>query len=366
MAKWVKITAFTLLSIVAFVVLVLGSYVIYLSVQYYRIEDNQPLTIDRNSETKVALNTNYTISTYNIGFGAYTHDFSFFMDSGTMKDGKKVAGTGSTAKNKETVLLNTQGAIDTIKDGNFDFMLFQEVDTDATRSHQVNQYNILNQAFGTYSTNFASNFHSAFLCYPINDPHGYVNGGIATYSKYKIDSSTRRQLPIDNGFIAKFFDLDRCLSLNRLPIEGSDKEFVLINLHLSAYDKGGVIRKQQLDALNNILAKEYEKGNYIVVGGDFNHDIVESKNLFETQQEVPDWVFQLFNSDLAHHFGFSGATNCPTCRSTDIPYTKGVNYSVVIDGFIVSDNITVVSNTNIDTDFMYSDHNPATMTFKLS
>ena len=47
-------------------------------------------------------------------------------------------------------------------------------------------------------------------------------------------------------------------------------------------------------------------------------------------------------------------------------YKKGVNYSVVLDGFIVSDNITVVSNLNIDTDFMYSDHNPATMTFKLN
>lgn len=366
MAKWVKITAFILLSILALVILVAGSYIIYLSIQYYRIEDNQVLAIDRNIETKVALNTDYSISTYNIGFGAYTQDFSFFMDSGTMKNGKKVTGTGSTAKNKETVLANTQGAIDAVKSNNYDFMLFQEVDTDATRSHKTNQYAMLSEQFSNYATTFAVNFHSGFLCYPINDPHGYVNAGIATYSKYKIGSSVRRQLPIDNGFFAKFFDLDRCLSINRLPIESSDKEFVLINLHLSAYDKGGIIRAQQLEVINKILEVEYEKGNYIVVGGDFNHDIVESINLFETEQEVPEWVFQLFNSNLAEHFSFSAATNCPTCRSTDIPYTKGVNYSVVIDGFIVSDNVTVINNSNIDTDFTYSDHNPATMTFKLA
>ena len=366
MAKWLKITAFTLLSIIAFVVLVLGSYVLYLSIQYYRIEDHQKLDVANNVETNVSLNTNYTISTYNIGFGAYTQDFSFFMDSGTMKDGTKVSGKNSTAKDKETVLANTQGAIDAVKNGNYDFMFFQEVDTDATRSHQINQYSILNETFNLYATTFASNFHSGFLCYPLNDPHGYVNAGIATYSKYKIIESERRPLPIDEGFFAKFFDLDRCFSVNRLAINGTSNELVLINLHMSAYDEGGKIRAKQLEVLNAVLKEEYEKGNYVVAGGDFNHDIANSLNTFETQQEVPEWVFQLFDSDLSNHYRFSSALNAPTCRSTDIAYTKGVNYSVVIDGFVVSDNITVVENSNIDTDFKFSDHNPATMIFKLN
>lgn len=366
MAKWLKITAFTLLTIIAFVVLILGSYVLYLSIQYYRIEDHQTLEITNNRENNVELETNYKISTYNIGFGAYTHEFSFFMDSGTMKDGTKVSGKNSTSKDKETVLVNTNGAINSVKDGNYDFMFFQEVDTDATRSYQVNQYNLLNEAFSDYTTTFASNFHSGFLCYPLNDPHGYVNAGIATYSKYKIYEAERRSLPVDNGFFAKFFDLDRCFSVQRIKINGTSNELVLINLHLSAYDEGGKIRALQLEMLNSVLNEEYAKGNYVIAGGDFNHDIANTLNTFETEQNVPEWVFQLFNSNLENHFSFSAATNAPTCRSTDIPYTKGVNYSVVLDGFIVSDNVTVVSNQNIDTDFKYSDHNPATMIFKLN
>ena len=54
----------------------------------------------------------------------------------------------------------------------------------------------------------------------------------------------------------------------------------------------------------------------------------------------------------------------PTCRTADIPYTKGVNYTSVIDGFIISDNI-IATAENIDADFMYSDHNPVKLTFKL-
>ena len=61
----------------------------------------------------------------------------------------------------------------------------------------------------------------------------------------------------------------------------------------------------------------------------------------------------------------SNSTEVPTCRTADIPYTKGVNYTSVLDGFIVSDNVTATAE-NIDADFMYSDHNPVKLTFKLN
>ena len=66
---------------------------------------------------------------------------------------------------------------------------------------------------------------------------------------------------------------------------------------------------------------------------------------------------------------FVTSTNAPTCRSTDMPYVKDSNYTVVLDGFIVSDNILVTSVTNIAQDndelFLYSDHNPVKMSFVL-
>ncbi|MGN0789152.1 MAG: endonuclease, partial [Christensenellales bacterium] len=114
-----------------------------------------------------------------------------------------------------------------------------------------------------------------------------------------------------------------------------------------------------------VLAEEAEKGNYVVVGGDFNHDIADSMNLFTTEQKVPEWVFKLTNDDLTNGYKFATANNVPTCRSTDMPYTKDVNYTVVVDGFIVSDNIEVKWVRNIDTDFTYSDHNPVEMSFML-
>ena len=46
-------------------------------------------------------------------------------------------------------------------------------------------------------------------------------------------------------------------------------------------------------------------------------------------------------------------------------YEKGVNYELVIDGFLIGPNVEIVSITNIDTDYKYSDHNPVKMEFRL-
>ena len=355
----------TILLLAVVVIILVAGYVAYVAIQYYRIEDNFSLEINNNQSERVAVGQNYTITTYNIGFGAYTQDFSFFMDSGEMLDGTKVTGQNSKAKDKDTVLTNTNGAIAAIKAQNVDFAFFQEVDRDGDRSRHVNQFEMITNGFSDFSGVYAQNFHSAYLFYPFNDPHGKTDAGLVTLSSKYAESSVRRSFPVDNSFFNKFFDLDRCFSITYLPIENSEKMLCLVNIHMSAYDEGGLIRQQQLKMINDVLSAEVKKGNYVVAGGDFNHDIANSVDLFETQQKKPEWVYELSDENLADGLRFVSASNAPTCRSTDMPYEKGVNYSVVLDGFIVSDNVEAIEVANIDTDFAFSDHNPAKMTFRL-
>ncbi len=363
--KTLKFVAKILLIVVAVFVLTVGGYVAYVAIQYYRIQDNYALSAQGAPSQKVAIDEKYTISTYNIGFCAYAHDFSFFMDSGEFLDGRKVTGSNSKAKNIDTVKSNLNGAINATKQLNADFMFFQEVDVNGDRSHHVNQLQYIRETFADSASIYAENFHTAYLFYPFSDPHGKTDAGIVTVSNKYIESAVRRSFPVDESFPNKFFDLDRCFSISYLPVEGTQKYLCLVNVHTSAYDEGGKIRQQQMKMLNDVLTTEAQKGNYVIAGGDFNHDIANSDGLFATQMKRPEWVFSLTNDDLADGFKFAAATNAPTCRSTDIPYQKGVNYTVVLDGFIVSNNVQVIENKNIDLDFMYSDHNPATMTFKL-
>ena len=367
----IKKVMFVVISFMILILVIIGGYVIYLTTGYYRIQDLREYSIDIvKSNDLVKLNNNYKITTFNIGFGAYNHDFSFFMDKGEMLDGTKKQGVLSTAISKDVVIDNTNGIINEIGKLNPDFMLYQEVDVESTRSHKVNQYEMLDNKFNTYNSLLVNNFHSRFLFYPILNPMGSVDSGIVTSSNKYIEKTIRHKLEIDESFINRFFDLDRCFSASYLPIENSDKMLVLVNVHLSAYDEGGVYRTKQWEQLLNFFNDEVSKGNYIVCGGDFNHDISLDESFvgFPTNQLMPEWIYTLTENDLiskSPNMRFITSTNAPTRRSTDMPYVKGENYCAVIDGFIVSSNVEVKYIENIDLDFLYSDHNPVYMEFVL-
>ncbi|WP_418462752.1 endonuclease/exonuclease/phosphatase family protein [Frisingicoccus sp.] len=348
-------------------ILVVGGYVIYLQSNYYRIEDHAVLEVENNGENVLKTGDTYSVVTYNIGFGAYGPDYSFFMDTGEMKDGTKTSGKYGKAMSLESVETHTEGALGVIEDLDADFYLLQEVDVDADRSYHVNQKDFIKTAMAGYASVFANNFHSAYLFYPFSDPHGAVQAGLLNFSRYQISEAERRSYPVDNSFITKFTDLDRCFAQMRLPVEGG-QELVLINSHMSAYDEGGTIRAQQLELLNSVMSEEYAKGNYVIVGGDFNHAMGEAvAEGFPSEQKFPAWVAVLTEDDLADGVGIVRAENeleVPTCRGADIVYTKGVNYTTVVDGFLVTDNVRATAE-NVDTDFAYSDHNPVKLQFEL-
>ena len=136
---------------------------------------------------------------------------------------------------------------------------------EADRSYHVNQAEELKDKFADYGNVFANNFHSAYLFYPFSDPHGAVEAGLLNFTRYQIAEAERRSYPVDNSFVTKFTDLDRCFAVMRLPVENG-RELVLINSHMSAYDDGGKIRLQQLELLNSVMEEEYQAGNYVIVG----------------------------------------------------------------------------------------------------
>jgi len=367
MSKTVKRIIGIVLALILVVVLIVGGYVLYVVATFYRIEDNLTLEISNNSDTMIELDKEYEIMTFNIGFGAYEQDYSFFMDTGEMKTGEKVTGIYGKGKSKESVLRNTNKSMEIAKSYDMDFYLFQEVDTDSDRAFHINQADIVSDNFDSYASLFGQNFHSAFLALPLSDMHGAADAGIMTLSKYRVDGAVRKQYAIPEGFPAKYMDLDRCFTISRFDLENG-KQFVLINSHLSAYDEGGITRRKQVEELDEVLKEEYEKGNYVIVGGDFNHNIASGKYDYPTEQIKPYWIYDLKDEDLTEGYTIVVADNVEkvgTCRAAEIPYEKGVNHIDVLDGFIISDNISAIAK-NIDTEFIASDHNPVILKFKFN
>ena len=179
------------LVLIALLLAVVIAYLLYVILTYERIEDNLPLAIEGDAEhTELSVGKEYTVVTQNLGFGAYNRDFTFFMDGGKE----------SRAKSRESVLSCTDMAMDTVGSFDPDFILFQEVDIDSTRSYHVDQYSILAERFGGYDRIKAINYDSAYLMYPILEPHGASYSSMATFSRYEINSAIRRSFPISTSF----------------------------------------------------------------------------------------------------------------------------------------------------------------------
>ena len=373
--------------IILAIVLILAVYIIYLYASYHRIEDNQELQVETISDNTLlgdAITTGekYSALTYNIGFGVYTPDFSFFMDGGK----------SSWAKSKDSVKETIKGAGELVASKDPDFALVQEIDLDATRSYHVNEYSILKETIPAYNCVFAQNYDSAFLFYPFTQPHGKSKAGLALFSKYLITGSLRRSFPISTSF-TKFFDLDRCYSISRVPVDNG-KELVIFELHMSAYGNSDAIREGQIRMLSEDMQKEYEAGNYVICGGDFNHDLkaadtqsAESKESDEanessdTQADTDDseeaepesWAYPFPRSELPEHFSFcldqlsedEKKDLWNSARNADMEYVPGETYTVTLDGFIISDNVECTKYENVNTGYSYSDHDPVYMEFYL-
>lgn len=350
------------LGLLVVVVIVVLVYLMYVLVSYHRIEDMQPLESRAPEQVndKQALKTNetYTAMSYNIGFGAYTPEFSFFMNGGKY----------SWAQSEESVINSVNGAADFVASFEPDFMLLQEVDTDSTRSYHVNEYDLFSKVFSDYYAVFAMNYDSAFLMYPLQQPHGKSKSGIVTYSRYPITDALRRSLPISTS-LSKLLDLDRCYSISRVPVENG-KELVVINLHMSAYGHSDEVREGQIAMLCGDLEREYAAGNYVICGGDFNHDL---KTLEDDGSERESWEHPFPREKVPEHFNFcidliseeekEGLWN--SLRSSDIEYIEGVTKTIMLDGFLISDNVECLTYETLNTGYQYSDHEPVHFTFQL-
>lgn len=331
--------------------------IVILFVTEYRPNAVERIGVDKVVEEKVPLNTPLTLMTYNIGYGALGDNADFFMDGGKSV---KTATSERVYSNMERIAATT-AAIDP------DFAFFQEVDEDATRSNHINEVAYLDMTFPEYESAFAYNFRVLFVPYPI-PPIGEVNAGILSLSRYEIGDAERIQLPCPFKGIERLGNLKRCLLVTHLPIEGSDHELALINLHLEAYDSGEGKAAQTAELLR-VLTEEYDKGNYVIAGGDFNQtfsgvDISAypvypdrwQPGLIDESAFPDDWTFVMDN-------------RIPSCRSLDQPYA-GADHEhfqyYMIDGFIVSPNVKLLDVQTVDTGFVTADHNPVMIQVELA
>lgn len=307
----------------------------------------------------------FSLLTWNIGYAGLGAESDFFYDSG----GFFFSGGKTVVTPEEQVRQNLAGILQTVANTKADMFLLQEVDFGSKRSHFSAQHDSLRKLYPDWAAWTADNYRTPRVPLPLLEPwkaYGRVHSGLLTLSAFPAAQSTRYQMPGNYPWPTRIFQLDRCALAHRIPL-ASGKELLVINVHLSAYDKGGVLKKEQMAFLREFCLAEYEKGNYVVVGGDWN-------------QCPPFFPFDTFMPGNAHgytevqidaaYFPADWAwiydPTQPTNRKLRTPYVEGESFITLIDFFLISPNLQAVQVKTIDQDFRVSDHQPVWLELALT
>ena len=336
--------------------ILVGAFLIFLayaSLDNYRPEEVQIQKLDNQPDIiQDTLSLNLLI--WNIGYAGLDASMDFFYDGGKQM-----------RPDQEGVQRNMDGIGRTLQPYlDYDFVLLQELDKNSKISYHLDEYAWIQDQFKDHHSYFGKNYDVFFVPIPLKEPMGKVESGLMTLSKSYPLSVERHAFPGNYSWPMSLFMLDRCFLVNRHAL-ASQKELVVINTHNSAYDDGS-LREAQMKYLSDYLRSEYEKGNYVIVGGDWNQtpygiETKLPKHLFDTENltyvdkdyPAPGWIWA-YDPSL------------PTNRRLKEPYNPLTTLTTIIDCFLLSPNFQVAEVQTLDLGFEYSDHQAVQLNVKLS
>ncbi|MDR0726229.1 MAG: hypothetical protein LBF59_09535 [Prevotellaceae bacterium] len=294
------------------------------------------------------------ILTWNTGYAGLDSAMDFFYDGGS-----------KTRTCKTAALQNLAAITSFIADNSADFIFLQEVDRASTRSYKIDMLSRISDKKPSYLSFYGINYNVFFVPVPLVSPMGKVESGILTLSRYVPSQSVRYSYPMRQSFPKSLFLLDRCFVMCRYPLDNG-KQLVLINTHNSAFDDEGEQRREEMLALKDFIISEYERGNYVIAGGDWNQipPLENAKAYIDISTEyfaplrIPDnfmppqwkWI----------------SDGKPTNRFLDVPYVKGKTKETLLDFFLISPNVKLIRTERIDKNYQHSDHNPVVGIFALN
>lgn len=326
--------------------------VLVLTVTEYKPDAVEDLAIDGAAGDAPAVGDRVDVLCWNIGFGGLGDNADFFMDGGTMVK----------PSTKERVTENLAAIGDFLADEQADIVMLQEVDEKSTHSYYMDERAVLAKSLAagglSYEHSLAYNYKTLFVPYPL-PPIGREQAGQVTFSAYPVEAAARVSLPCPFSYPVRLANLKRCLLVSRIPLADSEKELVVVNLHLEAYDDGEG-KREQTRMLAQILREEADKGNYVIAGGDFNQSLDSVDLSAYPVQKEGLWEPGMIETGAFEDLQCLMDVRVPSCRSLDRPYdaADAAFQYYVLDGFLLSENLAVERFETVDLGFVNSDHNP--------
>ncbi len=290
-----------------------------------------------------------SVTTWNVGYGALGADADFITDGGTHM----------RALDADAIALAVSEIGRLVSEFDAHILLFQELANVSVLTRNISVQNEIERNLSDYSAVYWEDL-GVFAPTPYDISHG-----MGVYARTDIDVSTAVELPQQPGYF--FLSVKRYYAaiVTEVPIRGTDRKWVLMNVHMSAFDDKADVRLAQVKAVFDFAEAEFAKGNYVVLGGDWNMRISDTEFAHTTADKDLFWIYDFPQNLLPEGWRFGVDERTPTVRTLHKPYVEGENYTTIIDGFAYSPNVRLNRITTTDLKFENSDHHPVTAEFSV-
>ena len=311
------------------------------------VERRAPLDIERTGELPLAA-TKLDVLSWNVGYAAIGRDAVFLEKLGRLV----------WPASRDTVRRNLAGIKRSLADIHANVYAVQEVVVTSPLSWWINVWREVSSAITASDRVLTLDVTTRLVPPPLVLAHG-----AGTIANVRIDQAEKVPLPLEPDYWLGCLRKHYTLLVSKLPIAGSERSWVVINVHLAAHDHAAATRREQLAAALAFAGNEYAKGNYVILAGDWNLVLGGPPPHHTTEARYLDWVNPFPRGVLPEAWQLVFDAGVPTVRTSEKPFRPGENFTAIIDGFIISPNVTVDRVGAIDLGFEHSDHNPVLGTF---
>ena len=282
-----------------------------------------------------------SVLTFNIGYAGMGRDADFVLDGGQQR----------RPHDKRLVEDHLAAIAGWLAEADADVFLFQEVARPSFSTYGVDVLKGIRDAVPDTAWTFGPDIKTRFVPPPV-----HTEIGNASFSHVAIAGAEARGLPLEPKFQFGLFRKGYRAHVLRLA---GPAAWTVVNLHLAAFDNAdAAIREQQLTTVLTLAQEEYRAGRHVVIGGDFNMRLVPTSFPHTTGARHLFWIRDLPRDALPKGWTVAADSSVPTVRTAHQPYTPRVNYTTIVDGFLLSPNIELVDVQTADLNFVHTDHHP--------
>ncbi|MDP5084364.1 MAG: endonuclease/exonuclease/phosphatase family protein [Yoonia sp.] len=288
-----------------------------------------------------------SILTWNIGYGALGKDADFYVDGGT----------SLRALSKPQIITAAKAIAQRLAQTQCDLLCLQEMAQAGILTRNVDVRTIIDDLLPNRKRYFWADLKTVFLL--------RLSHGMATYSAKLSDHYHVLDLPDADTLMLGVIKKSYVGLITKLPITDTDKAWVIINIHLPIFNMTPAARTAQLDRLFDFAKKEFAKGNYVIIAGDWNTRLCPTSFPHTSDPKRGSDYTDFPQESLPAGWHIKADPKTPTVRALDATFSPGQTYTTIFDGFVVSPNVRVSSLKTLDLGFAHSDHQPVEASFSV-